>query len=62
MTNQTCETCTYAQELGERRVQCRRYAPRPVVVPEDTAIRGAEWPELSFYDWCGEWEPKLAES
>lgn len=43
--------------------ECRRYAPRPVQYGEVITLHspdifGANFPELSQFNWCGEFQPR----
>jgi hypothetical protein len=54
----TCERCRYWQKWVKPGGECRRNAPRSVVINlaiDDTEYT-AFWPSTDKYDWCGEWE------
>lgn len=58
-----CGTCRYfhidgedfTKEIGE----CRRYAPRALVVAEDAKPKSVDpiFPTMFESEWCGEWNP-----
>lgn len=72
-----CRSCHHWQEQDQfldridpatanQKVQigrCRRYAPRPNIVPAasggDSAAVNGLWPQVASDDWCGEWEPEF---
>lgn len=53
----TCATCRWQGDLPHWLRECRRYAPRPIVVPdaEPDLYPDARWPAVDDGDWCGEW-------
>jgi len=54
---ETCSTCRFFKMNGE---ECRRFPPEQFQIGElDIETR---WPEVSRFDWCGEWESKGGES
>ena len=50
-----CQNCRFSVERTAIRLECRRYAPRPL-----EATQRLGWPEVSNDDWCGEWEAQDA--
>ena len=57
----TCETCRFCRYYpDEESGECRRYAPRPVLGPEQGVERDSEawWPNVYQTDWCGEHAPR----
>lgn len=66
MTERRCDSCLHwlpdpEAFPGEPGGQCRRHAPRPVLLA--LVREGAEvddvvlWPVTAGDDWCGEWQP-----
>ncbi len=54
MSNETCETCKFWQEIENRKVgDCRKYSPKKV--PTKTGSP-SQWPMTSPTSWCGEYE------
>ena len=51
----SCQHCIYLRER-----ECRRHAPRIVVLPDDERRDAAIaiWPEVHESDWCGEYKPR----
>lgn len=58
-----CETCRFWRYLRETEPhvgigECRRYAPRPIVVEPRNKGAYPLWPLTMFDDACGEHQPK----
>lgn len=56
MEERGCRTCKFLEFEGADRGdaasgECRRYAPQPGLSAES-----ANWPRVSWDDWCGEWQ------
>lgn len=57
-----CETCRFFWQDRDL-TECRRYAPRRMLVDVDTSTLEDEdssasfrlWPSVFATDWCGEW-------
>ena len=50
-----CKHCRFCEPLSDASGVCRRHAPRPAAEPPaDGDFPWAEWPKVSFGDWCGE--------
>jgi hypothetical protein len=51
-THESCAKCLYYQSTSHfANGYCRRYPPQ--VVPPQVAMI-AVWPDVTHYDWCGE--------
>lgn len=48
--------CEYSEvvDAGAATFRCRRYAPRPVAVSDETLGERHIWPVVLAEDWCGE--------
>lgn len=62
MDRPTCETCPWFEAWERSSGECRRHAPQPRVLLENTDEEHVipRWPELCSEDWCGE-HPLAAE-
>lgn len=58
-----CENCKFWGLDGKIPATgyCRRYAPRPEVIPpiEEIGSRDTVWPRTKDSEWCGEWETQV---
>lgn len=60
--SKTCERCRFYREVMiDQSGECRKYAPQPSKIRPpprrgDIDSNSAEWPEVSFADWCGDFE------
>ncbi len=52
MEEENCGNCRYFFDYG----QCRRHAPRT-----KCCNHADEFPRVSRFDWCGDWEKKVEE-
>jgi hypothetical protein len=61
-----CKSCRFLRETvtdGVRNTCCQRHAPTPAMVPARELPRDrpwAVWPEVSYRDWCGEYQPRTS--
>lgn len=56
--SRSCETCRFAEltiEGDDPRVECRRFPPNVVALPDDQSMAGQLWPVVQVGDWCGEY-------
>jgi hypothetical protein len=57
-TIRACGSCTYWNELGDTRGECRRHAPQTVAFEVDEEVKfESMFPMTAAEDWCGDFYP-----